>query len=95
MDEITLEENGRLSRVFEYVCEHKLKTLAFLVSATGAFCVASMDYGVQVVGFELWLFSNVSWILIGIEEDDYPLMMTFSVYFMLNIWGTMARWGWC
>lgn len=95
MDGITFEEDDALTRGRIYVLENKLKTAAFLVSSIGAFFVASMDYGVQVLGFELWIVSNIAWMSIGVKESDYPLLMTFFVYFVFNMLGTAKRWGWC
>lgn len=94
MDGITFEDDSVFSRVRDYVGDNKLKTSAFLVSSLGAFFVASTDLSIQLIGFELWILSNIAWIVIGIDEQDYPLMMTFMVYFMFNILGTFNRWGW-
>jgi len=95
VDGITFEEDDIFTRIKRYTQENKLKTSAFLVSSIGAFFVASMDYGVQALGFELWIVSNISWMAIGIEEGDYPLFFTFLVYFGFNLLGTANRWGWC
>lgn len=82
-------------RIVDYVQKNKLKTIAFIVSSLGAFFVASMDYGIQMLGFELWIVSNLSWIIIGARTEDYPLLLTFLVYFVFNIMGMLNRGGWC
>lgn len=94
MDGITYEEDGVFYRVKDYVEENKLKTSAFVVSSCGAFFVASTDLTVQLIGFQLWIVSNIAWMIIGVNEGDYPLLLTFFVYFMFNIWGIVNRWGW-
>lgn len=82
-------------RIVDYVQKNKLKTIAFIVSSLGAFFVASMDYGIQMLGFELWIVSNLSWIIIGARTEDYPLLLTFLVYSVFNIMGMLNRGGWC
>jgi hypothetical protein len=84
-----------ITRCANYVNGNKLKCFAFVVSSAGAFCVASKDYDVQLVGFSLWIISNIAWLITGIKEEDYPLFLTFLVYFVFNIWGIVNRIGWC
>jgi hypothetical protein len=84
-----------ISRCFTYTKENKLKCFAFVVSSAGAFCVASKDYNVQLIGFSLWIVSNIAWLSIGLEEKDYPLFLTFLVYFVFNAWGIFNRIVWC
>lgn len=84
-----------MKRVIEYIQNNQLKVFAFLISSVGAVFVAMRDYDMQLIGFELWVVSNLAWLVTGVREEDYPLMLTFGVYFCFNIWGIMNRAGWC
>lgn len=98
MDMLGPDNTTWLSRAVQYVNENRLKTIASTISVIGAFFVASLNYGVQLIGFEMWIVSNASWIVVGIRDSDYPLLLMFLVYFGFNLVGVFNRigiWGEC
>lgn len=94
-DEVPQYIDGKAVRVFNYVKNNQLKVFAFAVSSLGAVFVAMRDYNMQLIGFELWILSNLAWLVTGVREEDYPLMLTFGVYFIFNMWGIANRIGAC
>lgn len=94
-DEVSTVIEGKAARVWDYIQNNQLKVFAFIISSTGAIFVAMRDYSMQLIGFELWIISNMAWLITGVREEDYPLMLTFGVYFVFNMWAIANRIGWC
>ncbi len=95
-NEISHVDDRRIEKIISSRRGNQLGVFAFVVSSVGAFFVASKDYGLQLIGFELWILSNLAWLVVGAREEDYSLMLTFGVYFCFNMWGIANRAGlWC
>lgn len=94
-DQVYPIDDRKIVKVVNYVRDNRLKVFAFVFSSAGAFFVASKDYGLQLIGFELWILSNIAWLITGVKEKDYPLFLTFLVYFVFNMWGIANRIWWC
>ena len=50
------------------------------------------SYRAKVKGFEIWIYSNIAWIIWGAFTSDLPLMIMNTGYTACNIIGIWTHW---
>lgn len=85
------EETG----FFAYIRHNLLSCTAFLFSAVGSWFVADVKLDAQMIGFQIWIVSNILWICYGARKRDWFVVATFVIYFVFNLRGVANRCGWC
>ena len=80
---------------FTYMRNNSLSCAAFLFSAIGSWFVADVQLDAQMFGFQIWIVSNILWIVYGVKKSDWFVVATFAIYFVFNLRGVANRCGWC
>ncbi len=63
--------------------EKSYEWIATFLSITGAILNAFLIKE----GFYLWGISNIFWVILGFKKKMYGMVLTFSVYLIINIIG--------
>jgi len=62
----------------------KIEWLGTITSIIGAFIVA---FGAMLAGYSFFMVGSISWLIVGIKQQNRPLITLNSVFFLANITG--------
>jgi len=72
--------------------EPNINWIGMFMGLLGQGVIIFPTYRAKVKGFEIWIYSNVSWIIWGYITNDLPLMIMNSGYTLCNIAGIWTHW---
>ena len=61
--------------------------IATVLSIVGAIFVAQKTNRLRKIGFSVWIVSNIAWMAFGYITMTIGVFITFTAYFVFNIWG--------
>ncbi len=61
------------------------------LSLIGAVLVSLNDHNAQTAGYVTWIVANMIWVYVGYVTKQIPIMIMFTVYLIISIFGFIER----
>jgi hypothetical protein len=72
--------------IIQFILDN-IQWFAMILGIGGALYVRVATDHAKVIGFELWVYSNICWGVGGYFTNNYPLIITNFVYLLCNLDG--------